>query len=255
MEPDDWQRDILCSRPPRLLMCCSRQSGKSQTAAGLAVLEAATHPGSLTLIVAPTMRQSSELFRKVKELQAALVRGPGETVRAPFRPVSLRKLYREGLAQADADEVVRETALQLETRSGSRVVSLPGKEASIRSYSAVDLLILDEAARIPDDLYRSVRPMLAISKGRLVALSSAWAKVGWFWEAAGKGKGKWERVTVTARQCPRISPEFLREEEEELGPRWFAMEYLCEFGDAIDALFTDEQIRQALDNNEKPLFM
>ena len=35
--------------------------------------------------------------------------------------------------------------------------ALPGREGTIRSYSGVDLLILDEASRVPDDLYRSVR--------------------------------------------------------------------------------------------------
>jgi hypothetical protein len=87
----------------------------------------------------------------------------------------------------------------------------------------------------------------------LIALSSAWAKVGWFYES-WEGKGDWHRVQVTARQCPRISPAFLREEREVLGPRWFAMEYGCEFGDAVDALFTEEQVRRAMTNDLQPLF-
>ena len=64
----------------------------------------------------------------------------------------------------------------------------------------------------------------------------------------------WHRIRVTAHDCPRISPEFLREEREALGPRWFQMEYLCEFTDAVDALFTEEDGRAALANDLRPLF-
>jgi hypothetical protein len=147
----------------------------------------------------------------------------------------------------------KDNALRLELVNGSRIESLPGTEGTVRSFSSVRLLVIDEAARVSDDLYRAVRPMLAVSGGSLVALSSAWAKLGWFYEA-WTGPGDWHRVRVTAHECPRITPEFLREEEEALGPRWFRMEYLCEFSDAVDALFTEEQIAKCFDNDLKPLF-
>ena len=68
--------------------------------------------------------------------------------------------------------VVAESALRLELANGSRVVSLPGDEKNIRGYSGVTLLVIDEAARVADELYYAVRPMLAVSQGRLVALST-----------------------------------------------------------------------------------
>jgi hypothetical protein len=67
----------------------------------------------------------------------------------------------------------------MELANGSRVVCLPGREESIRSFSSVALLIIDEAACVPDDLYRSVRPMLAVSQGRLVCLSTPLGKRGY----------------------------------------------------------------------------
>ena len=60
---------------------------------------------------------------------------------------------------------------ELKLTNMSRIISLPCREDTIRGFSFVDLLILDEAARIPDDLYWAVRPMLAVSKGRLLCLS------------------------------------------------------------------------------------
>jgi Terminase large subunit, T4likevirus-type, N-terminal len=228
LRPDAWQADLLRKAPVRTLLLCSRQSGKSQTTSGLALQVALTEPGSLVLLLSPSLRQSGELFRKVLDLYRRL-----------GRPVpSLRP---------------KDSALRLELTNGSRIESLPGTEGTVRSFSAVRLLAIDEAARVPDGLYYSVRPMLAVSQGSLIALSSAWAKQGWFYES-WIGKGDWHKVKVTAHQCPRLSPEFLREEEEALGPRWFSMEYLCEFTDAVDALFTEEDVRAALTNELQPLF-
>ena len=85
----------------------------------------------------------------------------------------------------------------LELCNGSRVEALPGTEATIRAFSAVKLLVVDEAARVPDSLMAGIRPMLAVSSGSLIALSSAWAKQGWFYES-WSGAGEWFKVRVTA---------------------------------------------------------
>src|SRR5690606_34749479 len=71
MEPDGWQENVLNSDARRMLLLCSRQSGKSTTCAALAVNQAIYDPG-LVLLIAPAQRQSSELFRKVNEVYRAL---------------------------------------------------------------------------------------------------------------------------------------------------------------------------------------
>ena len=226
MKPDGWQSDLLKRWDSRVLMLCSRQSGKSQTAAALALRSALLEPG-LVLLLSPTLRQSGELFRdKVLPLWRSL--GNPYRDRAP-------------------------TALTLELANGSRIVSLPGEEGNIRGYSGVRALFIDEAARVPDSLYYAVRPMLAVSRGRLICLSSAYAKQGWFY-LEWTGAAAWKRVKVTARQCPRISAAFLAEEEQALGARWFAMEYLCEWGELVDAVFREEDLRAATSERIPPLF-
>jgi hypothetical protein len=72
------------------------------------------------------------------------------------------------------------TQLTCEFDNGSRIISLPGDEATVRTYSNVQLIVIDEASRVPDDLYYSVRPMLATSNGRLVCLSTPRGKRGFF---------------------------------------------------------------------------
>jgi hypothetical protein len=226
MAPDAWQTACLRSTSSRLLLLCARQTGKSQTAAALALHTALLVPGSLTLLLSPTERQSGELFRdKVLRLYDGL-----------GRPVS----------------TASETALTMTLANGSRVVSLPGEEGTIRGYSGVALLVIDEAARVPDALYYAVRPMLAVSRGRLVALSTPFGKRGWFYEAWG-GPAGWERVRITAGECPRITPEFLTEERQALGPAWYAQEYECLFRDAVDAVFTSADIHAALSDEVEPL--
>ena len=208
-------------------MLITRQGGKSLTAAAIAVREALLRPPALVLLLSPTLRQSGELFRdKVKRLYHGL----GWPVPA-----------------------AQETQLTMELANGSRIVSLPGEEETIRGYSGVRLLVVDEAARVPDALYYSIRPMLAVSRGRLVALSTPFGKRGWFFET-WEGREPWERVKITADQCPRIGAEFLIREEQALGPRWYRQEYFCSFEETIDQVFSQADIQAALADEVRPLF-
>jgi hypothetical protein len=225
--PDGWQAAVLRSQASRSLLLCSRQSGKSTIAAAVALHTALYQPGALVLLLSPSLRQSGELFKKSVSLYRAL-----------GRPVS-----------AEA-----ETALTLVLENGSRVVSLPGKEQTIRGFSGVSLLVIDEAARVDDSLYHSTKPMLAVSNGRLLALSTPWGRRGFFYDAWENGGDAWERVRITAHECPRISPGFLAEERRSMPDLFFRSEYLCEFCDTIDAVFATEYIEAAFDPTITPLF-
>ena len=181
-EPDPWQVDVLRSQASRLALLCSRQAGKSTVSAALALATAIQEPGSLVLLLSPSLRQSSELFRKVMD--------------------HYRNLQAPVPSQA-------ESALRLELTNGSRLVSLPGTEGTVRGYSGVKLLVVDEASRVQNELYYAVRPMLAVSGGRFIALSTPFGKRGWFYQEYTEGEG-WKRVKITAYECPRISRDFLR---------------------------------------------
>jgi hypothetical protein len=269
---DPWQKGLLESRASQILVCCSRQSGKSFTAAALALNTAILEAPATVLLISRALRQSTELLRKVKELYRGLMgqgRGVGGGEGKRFRPMPLRKWqvleerYRASEAAGAAGlDAVQESVLSMELLNGSRIISLPGKPETIVGYSAITLLVLDEASRIPDDLYRFLRPMLATSRGRLVALSTPLGKRGWFWEAHQRCDEcrrlgvpmPWEQVRITADQCPRISMEFLEEELAEIGPRWYDQEYRCEFVDTVDSVFGHDVIHAALSDEVKPMF-
>src|SRR5205085_9491296 len=118
----------------------------------------------------------------------------------------------------------RRNAHELVLSNRSRIVCLPCREDTIRGYSHIGLLIIDEAARVPDDLYRAVRPMLAVSAGRLICLSTPYGKRGFFHDAWATGGDDWARIEVPATRIPRIDPEFLAAERRGLGESWFRQE-------------------------------
>ncbi len=222
---DSWQAEVLDSSAKKIILCCSRQSGKSSISSILALHTALFQPGALVLMVSPSLRQSSELFKKFSG-------------------------YLDHLDQKPAR--IEDTKLSLRLENSSRVVSLPSSEITIRGFSAVTLLIVDEGARVHDDLYYSVRPMLAVSRGRLLALSTPFGKRGWFFNEWSEGTG-WQKHAVTAFECPRISKEFLEEERRSMPAAWFDAEYMCEFTESIDNVFSYEQIMAAVSEDVEPL--
>lgn len=224
---DDWQGQALRSNADRILLNCSRQAGKSTVGSVAAVHTALYEPGSLTLLLSPTERQSKELFGPVMTCYRALGR--------PVPPQA-------------------ENQLSLELETGSRIVSLPGQEWSVRGFSSVRRLIIDEAARVPDDLYRTVRPMLAVSGGQILAMSTPFGRRGWFfreWQSDGP-QDRWERYEIPATLCPRIQASFLEEERRAQGQWWFDQEYMCKFLDAQTSAFRQEDIDAAIDAEVEP---
>lgn len=225
--PDPWQMRVLRWAGQRLILNCSRQSGKSTITSVIAAHTSIYQPGSLTLLVSPSLRQSSELFRKVN----------GHLERLEHPP-----------------KRVEDNKLSYTLENNSRVVSLPSSDATVRGFSAVDLLIEDEAAWVADALNRAVRPMLAVSQGRLVLMSSPFGKRGHFYEAWENGGPSWDRVKVTAYECPRITPAFLVEERAALGDLWFKSEYLGEFADTVDSAFSPAAVKATVSDDVQPLF-
>ena len=138
--------------------------------------------------------------------------------------------------------------------NGSRVVSLPGSSETVRGFSAPRLVIEDEAAFVEDGVYGAVRPMLAVSGGRLILMSTPYGKRGHFFEAWKDGGPDWLKIEVTALQCPRISEAFLEKERREIGDLWFRQEYGCEFLETVDQVFRYDDIQRALSDEVAPLF-
>ena len=222
-EPDERQIEVLSSNAKHgNPVVCTRQ-WKSTIAAAMAVYRAYTRAKSVVLVASPT---NSAAMRSCCVSAAEMV------ARLGIRP------------RGDGDS---ETSLLLP--NGSRIVGLPGIEGKVRGYSAVSLLLIDEAARVPDALYKGLRPSLAASDGDLWLMSTPHGKRGFFYECWEHEGSEWFRVSVPATECARIAPAFLEAERRAVGPLRFAQEYMGEFlGSSGAAVFMAGLVDRAVDD-------
>ncbi len=197
--PDPKQEEILRSTAKFGVLNCSRQWGKSTVAAAKAVHRVWTRPGALVLCCSPTVRQSAALLRTAAGM--------------------LRKL---GIRQRGDGDNPHSLALP----NGSRIVALPGTEATVRGFSAVSLLLIDEASRVKDSLYEALRPMLMVSDGDLWMMSTPLGKRGFFYEAWARGGPEWHRFEGPVTENRRVRREKLERERERMGSAYFGQEYL-----------------------------
>jgi hypothetical protein len=217
--PDAIQARLLMSTSRRVLVNCSRQWGKSSITALSALFSCLySETPARVVLVSPSQPQSTELFKKITTFWSKL---PG------------------------APEAKQESLTRMELSNGSRVISLPGSEKSVRGYSAT-LVIIDEAARCSDETIAAAKPMLAAAQdgGRLVCLSTPAGRRGFFHREWTQGEG-YERFMVKASECARITPEFLSEERKTLGPL-YAQEYECAFLDNDDEIFDRNLVERCL---------
>ena len=217
LEPDPWQVEVLASEHPRKILCCGRQTGKSTVGAVLAVHKALTRPGSTVLVVAPGERQAKLLFSKA----ASLYKQAGY-------PLPAHSERRTGL----------------ELSNGSVIEALPAVERTTRGYS-VDLLVVDEAAAVPDMDYHGILPALIATQGEQVLLSTPRGKRGFFHEI-WHGAEDWQRVMVRSDEVGRIRPEDLEVFRSTMPEQFFRQEFYCEWLDTEGSLFGYDDIEAAL---------
>ena len=220
-EPDPWQVEVLNSDSKRIAINAARQTGKSAIVALKALHYCLTHADALVLILSVSERQSKLLFQ-------ALLKHYNAANRPLFRV---------------------ETTLSLELENNSKIIALPSSESTIRGYSAVNLLLCDESARIPDELYYSSLPFIAVSDGAIIQLSTPFGERGFFYETFTGSSPEWLRIKVTAAECNRISDKFLKEQRESMGEYWYLSEFNCEFLAPETGLFSPDSIRAIFDND------
>ena len=217
VHPDAWQADVLTSDHPRKILCCGRQTGKSTVASVLAIHKALTVPNSTVLVVAPGERQAKLLFSKA----ASLYRRAGY-------PLPAHSERRTGLELSNA----------------SVVEALPAVERTTRGYS-VDLLVVDEAAAVPDLDYHGILPALIATRGEQVLLSTPRGKRGFFhelWHSADD----WMRVMIRSDEVERIRDEDLEVFRRTMPEQFYRQEFFCEWLDTEGGLFSHDDVEAAL---------
>jgi hypothetical protein len=253
---DSQQVDLFRRAGKRTLLNSSRQTGKTTAAAMKAVHTACWRRNITVLITAPTKQQTREFMRKVRTFAAIAGgqrtgdhsgQGPTRTTTNNRNETAAASVAR-GLTSGKGDKYC------IEFRNGSRIIGVAADPDSIRGFSAVALVIIDEAARVPDEVYYAILPMLAVSDGSMWLLSTPKGKRGFFHEewASPESEG-WIKIRVTAAECPRISPEFLAAQKKRMGERRFAQEFQGVFIDLDQGVFDPDMVRKAIRSDIKPL--
>jgi phage FluMu gp28-like protein len=222
VELDPWQVELI-NGSGNWLARCARQVGKSTAAALKALRQGMFTRNALVLLVSSSERQSRELFAKVSEYS--------------------------GILNLATDE---QTKGSMQLRNGSRIIALPGSPATIRGFSAPRLVIVDEAAFVNQEVIAAVRPMLAISRGDLVLISTPNLRDDYFDTQWCDGHS-YNRIQVTADECRRISPEWLEDQRKALPPFIFDREYRCIPMEATNAMFGGDLLARAFSEEVSPL--
>lgn len=218
---DDWQSEILTTEG-NIVVRSGRQVGKSTAISILAGDFALNNPDKTIMVIAAVERQAYLLFEKV--------------------------LYH--IEQTAKNEIEtgkdRPTKSKITLKNGSVIYCLPTGLTGygIRGFS-IDLLIADEAAFIPDDVFTAITPALAARKGsRIVLLSTPFGRRGYFYNAFQDPT--FSKFHISSEQCVRISKDFLKAEKERMTKLQYTQEYLGEFIDELRQFFPDELIKRCM---------
>ncbi len=211
---DPWQIEVLESKKD-ICIISGRQCGKSTVVSILAARTALENPNQYILIGAKDLDQGELLFWKIKEY----------------------------IWQNNPKEIKgRPTLFFMELKNGSKIiVKAVGDTGDGMRGPTATMLILDEAAFVPERAWISIEPVISVAKGRTVLLSTPQGKKGFFYRASLDKD--FLVKTISARDCPRHTKKFLDKKQSELSPVAFATEYLGEFIDDYNRKFTEDWIK------------
>jgi hypothetical protein len=230
IEPFDYQADFMDDDSERKVFVAGRQVGKSRVASWMALHYAVTHPDSLVLVTADALRQSSELF---SQLQSEI---------------------NESEMPDDAWGIERSTQTEIEFDHGSRIKVVPtGRNGNkIRGFTA-DMIIVDEAAFVEDDIFEEViEPMTFVSDGDIVLCSTPYGASGYFYdkavEAEDDPESPWTKVQVGSSDNPEISDEKIESFKKGKTRTQVKQEVLGEFVPTGDQFFPNPLIKQVMND-------
>lgn len=257
IEPYTWQREALNPSIRRLILLAARQAGKSTVVAGKAIHKTKYNNNFLSLIICPAKEQSKELIKKIDQFI---------------------------IEDLELPELVHDSVFEKEFANGSRIVALPGTERSVRSYSSPGMIIIDESARVLEETYQALRPMMTAADTELILMSTGQGRRGFFYREWEQGtdwtkievncafryqggklvdampeeeyRGLQEKKGISAYYSPRHTREFLERERASspMPEYWMNQEYFCQFVQNIDAVFRYDLVEKIFSSDVKPLY-
>ncbi len=224
----DWQAGALGLSTRITAIVAPRQSGKSLSLGVCGLWWALRRPGQRVLIVSAGEEASRRLLGTVRRLAAD----------SPLL----------------AGSVVDEAAAVIRLSNGSEVRCVPASERQVRGWT-VDLLLIDEAALVSDDVALSAAfPTTAAREGaKIVIASSPWAEGGFFHSHAVAGDSEHVRVFRWALEdCGWISRAAIEAARASMPAARFAAEFEARWSSSIDSLFSRAVLERCVADVELP---
>jgi hypothetical protein len=217
-EAEPKQVQVLDHDSHRLLLCCPRQWGKSTLIAIKALHYALTNPGCEILVLSDTEDHAAIIVEKFK-LYAAMLKMRG--------PRAHGKQYSMVLP------------------NGSKLFAVAHNVKSGVGYTA-NIVIIDEAAMVDDDVIGYVWRTLSRTNGHLWMLSTPRGQTGMFAVMWHDEELPWFRVKATVEDAKYLDPSFVQEQKK-LFPATFRQDFYCEFMPAPGRLLSAERIAKNVD--------
>ncbi len=219
---------------PEAVAIAGVQCGKSSIAGALIGSAALTgEPGTVAMGVAQDHRGSMRVLLRY--------------ARAPFETLDMFKA-----------EVARDTADLLELRRGTALAAYPCKPPALRGVRA-SIVVLDEPAHFtssdgrPTDLemWRVARGRVAMTGGKIVAISSPYAQSGLLYELHKRHFGNDDSATLvwqaaSKQMNPLLSEDYLERMRED-DPQGFESEVMGQFRAGLSNLFDYDALEACID--------
>lgn len=224
----EGQKRILRCKDRFIAVRAARRFGKSYVFSIYAAWAACTHANYRVVCISKSQRQSSEMFNTI------------------YRMISNSPM---------AESITRSTQTRLEFTNGSVIESLPGGSYdSIRGVT-INLVLIDEAAYVPEELFVVLYPTIITTKGMVVLISTPAYAVGEFYRACKDEGSEYTNFHMTHDDAvfedgtPFVDREELAREAARCGGEdspQYIREYLADFTDAEGAFFNLESVEDAL---------
>ncbi|MBT8161002.1 MULTISPECIES: terminase large subunit domain-containing protein [Arthrobacter] len=187
----DWQAESMSLKEVVTVIVAPRQTGKTETVELLAAWEALRMPNLTVMLVSSSDGQSGRSQKAVRRFCDCQIAG----------------------------EDFHRTALM----NGSQILCVPPERASIVGWS-VDVLIIDDAAFIEEDILNCALKTTVGADAKVVLISAPWEAKGIFHEYAKIRAIRWD---IT--DAPWIDPRTVEAARRVLPEGRFRSEYLAEF--------------------------
>ena len=216
---DQWQKEVMKTKG-NMVLRSGRQVGKSTVIGLKAARFALENPNKLIMVISKTERQASLLFSKIL--------------------FNIHQINRPAIKRGKD----RPTKHIISLKNGSVIHCLPAGDTGFGIMGfTIDLLIADEAAFIPEEVWNSIVPALAITRGHIWLLSTPFIKEGYYYNCFIDPT--FTSFHQSSEDCPRKDKAFLEHKRKTITKQKYAQMYLGEFLDEGRKYFSEKLILRA----------